>query len=321
MGEEVNTSRRSFLKYLAIFLTIGAGISVYINRNEISLEQTVKELLKNLKSKLEEVKPKSKEIVSNDIENWSNEQLDKNIDKFLDWYYSIGGEIAVALYIVYKYGNKLSKLVDLDFEVVRKKEEEFNKMISEKLFDGLLEDTPEKIKLVYKEKLDEFNKEAKLKIKKVAPSKLDILNKILDKLSQKTLTRISLSLTIGGILGAFILRKISSRLARKIIFKTGSKVAARFTGSKIVSLIGLICGPAALLCTGALTVASEYVAIRIDEFFTRDSLKKELKAMIIAEINKLKPEVEKKVVLKIEEINNDIYKEAEKIFLRDLLKS
>jgi len=321
MEEEEKTSRRNFLKYLALFLTLGAGVSIYINQNKISVEEAIKKTLNLLKIKLDEVKPEAEKITENDIDSWLSRELDKNIDKFLDWYYSIGGEIVVILYIATKYGNEVLKKLNISSDFVKEKEEELNKHFADMLFAGFLKETPNKIKLVYEKKLEEFNKNAILIFKNTDINDFRSVKYALDKIYKKTLTHVSITFSITGIVGAILLRQVISRFTRRFILKTGEKVFAKSAASRGTSLVGVICGPAAPLCIAGLAAVIEYASIKIDEIITRESFKKELKEMIISDLNKIKPKIKNSIITKVEEINKKTYEEGKKILVRDLLKS
>jgi hypothetical protein len=321
MGEEVNTSRRSFLKYLAIFLTIGAGVSIYLNSNKLSVEEAVKKALNKLKFKLEEVKPEAVKIVNDDIDSWVEYQLDQNIEKFLDWYYSIGGEIVVILYLATKYGNKALQTLKISSKKLKEYEDELNKKFADILFKGFLIGTPDKIKLAYENKINEFNREAITIFQRADINSLTTVKQVLDKISKKTLQHVAVAFSVSAIAGTIILRKVVSRFARKFVLKTGEKIVARLAVSKGTSLTGAVCGPLAPLCIAGLTALTEYVSIKVDEFFTRDNFREELKAMILADLNNLKPEIKDTIVKKVDETNQKIYEESKKIFIKDLLKS
>jgi len=164
--EEKVTSRRNFLKYLFLFFLAGSGAIAYYDCNRLSVKDAIRMALGILSTKLNEAKAQSLDVVDLDLTEWEKQKLDENIEKFLDWYYSIGGEIIVMLYIATDIATEFSKEIaeklGLNSEKIKSLETKLYANIQDRLFDGFLEKSSQEIPKIYAMKMDEFSQETKI---------------------------------------------------------------------------------------------------------------------------------------------------------------
>jgi len=97
-----------------------------------------------------------------------------------------------------------------------------------------------------------------------------------------------LAFSASTLIVAVLSRKLMARLGRRLVTKFGGQIFKRFAAARGGSLIGGLCGPFAAACITALTALLEFVAIKLDELITRDSFRKELKAMILQDLETIK---------------------------------
>jgi hypothetical protein len=307
--EEMRLSRRTLLKYAVALFTGAVGVTLYINSKHLSIDEAIKISLNKLKILLNSVEKEAPKVVEKNIDLWVEKKLDENIDKFLDWYYSIGGEIAILIYAA------LEKGVDIfENEYLREKYTEFQNRFTETLFNGILGNTPEEIKNLYAQKLDIYKKETLEIFSNVEKIDLNVLQEILNKLEKNTLLRVGITLSVSLKFFSFLTRRLVSRLSRIFIRKVGRRIALRFGMARFLSIIGLACANFAIACIGALNVAFDILFRRLDAFLNRDELKKEIRMLILNNLQQIKDSAKEAVVAKVENVNEEIYKIAKKEF-------
>ncbi len=207
--------------------------------------------------------------------------VEHNVDKFLDWHYSIKGDYSeLALKLGENFGlsaedalaKKLQeKLLGEDYE---KRLDVLKKVLS-KTYAGLLSQH------------EKFVSETALK---GVDTNLSQNAKILDTLGDEVVRKLKVNFTgtIGataGLSGLAIAAKLAPKLVAKIGAKLGAKVGAKFL-AKIGTAVGgsLTCGPFAPLCFGMVWFGSDAAINSIDEWLHRDDFKKE----ILNNINEVK---------------------------------
>ncbi|WQS34695.1 hypothetical protein KVF10_01670 [Helicobacter pylori] len=207
--------------------------------------------------------------------------VEHNVDKFLDWHYSIKGDYSeLALKLGEKFGlsaedvlaKKLQeKLLGEDYE---KRLDVLKKVLS-KTYAGLLSQH------------EKFVSETALK---GVDTNLSQNAKILDTLGDEVVRKLKVNFigTIGataGLSGLAIAAKLTPKLVAKIGAKLGAKVGAKFLAKFGTAVSGsLTCGPFAPACFLGVWFGSDAMINYIDERLHRDDFKKE----ILNNINEVK---------------------------------
>ncbi|WP_237003108.1 hypothetical protein [Helicobacter pylori] len=207
--------------------------------------------------------------------------VEHNVDKFLDWHYSIKGDYSeLALKLGENFGlsaedalaKKLQeKLLGEDYE---KRLDVLKKVLS-KTYAGLLSQH------------EKFVSETALK---GVDTDLSQNAKILDTLGDEVVRKLKVNFTgtIGataGLSGLAITAKLTPKLVAKLAPKLVAKLGAKSL-AKIGTAVGgsLTCGPFAPLCFGGVWFLSDAAINSIDEWLHRDEFKKE----ILNNINEVK---------------------------------
>lgn len=276
----------------------------------ILIESTDK-LIKNLEDTKPEIKDKiilskneiSKNIDKN-IDSAFDEVINKNVDIFLDFHYSvIGGYV------------ELGTMAFADYD----------KLINEKLFGNNFSVNFDKAK----NNIDNFyikKTEENLKyIKEKATNGIDLqtnydeLNKV-DKIFDNELAIQKSQLLIdgvGSVMALNVARVISTKLAARIAIKTGAKTgikgSTKLASAGTGAAAGTVCGPLAIVCSPVAAIAgwimSDAIINSADEFLNRDDFKEEIIALINEEKNSLKNSMNNTYVNNLNTIT-DNYKEA-----------
>ncbi len=309
--EDLKISRRNLLKVGSLLFIGMAGITIYINSNHISIDEAIKISLNKLNITLNDIEKEIPTIIDKNIDIWAKQTLDKNIENFLDWYYSMGGELAILVYAALEKGIDIFKN-----EYLREKYEEFKRGFTEKLFEGILDKTIKDIKSLYYQKFETYKLEITEIFKNVDKIDISKIKNLLNNLEKRTLIRVSVSLSISLSFFAFLTRRLIGKLTRIFIKKVGKKVALRFGMGRFFSLIGLACANFAILCIGALNVAFDAVFRKLDEFLNRDELKKEIKTLILTYLPQIKEDIKKGVLSKVKSINRETFLLARKEFMK-----
>ncbi len=197
--------------------------------------------------------------------------IENNVNKFLDWHYSLKGNYSeLALFVAKKLGLSVEDAL-------------FNKL-QEKLlgadYKQLLQTMTDNISNAFISLLHQHKKDTeKIATQGVAdiPQVVESLKNIDDRIERDLKLKMGFAAAIGATagVGAGALMK---RLAPKLVEKLGTKLGAK-VGAKFLAKFGIAVGGGVLSTLGA-DVAFNY----IDEWLYRDDFKKE----ILNNINEVK---------------------------------
>ncbi len=211
--------------------------------------------------------------------------VEHNVDKFLDWHYSIKGDYSE---LALKLGEKLGKKFGLSAE------DALAKKLQEKLLGKDYEKRLDVLKKVlsktYAGLLSQHEKFVSETALKGVDTDLSQNAKILDTLGDEVVRKLKVNFTgtIGataGLSGLFIVGKLTSKLVAKIGSKLGAKLGAKFLAKIGTAVSGsLTCGPFAPACFLGVWFGSDAAINSIDEWLHRDEFKKE----ILNNINEVK---------------------------------
>ncbi|GAA8944599.1 hypothetical protein Kyoto169A_02540 [Helicobacter pylori] len=237
-------------------------ISDLIKNNLDSHQQEISDLLSSSKDKMYSKVDAQIDNLFDPIEN--------NVDKFLDWHYSLKGNYSeLALFVAKKLGlsvedalfNKLQeKLLGADYK-------QRLKTMTDNISDAF-------ISLLRKHKKDT----EKIATQGVAdiPQVVESLKNIDGQIERDLKLKMGFAVAIGATAGVGA-GKLMKRLAPKLVEKLGTKLGAK-VGAKFLAKFGIAVG--GVLSTLGADVAFNY----IDEWLHRDDFKKE----ILNNINEMK---------------------------------
>ncbi|GAA9872299.1 hypothetical protein VN0653_01030 [Helicobacter pylori] len=208
--------------------------------------------------------------------------IENNVDKFLDWHYSLKGNYSeFALFVAKKIGlsaedalfNKLQeKLLGADYK-------QRLKTMTDNISDAFIS-----LLRQHKKDTEKIATQGVAGISQVAESLKNIDDRIERDLNLKMGFAAAIGLTAGVGAG-----KLIKRLAPKLVAKIGAKLGAE-VGGKFLAKIGTAlsgswtCGPFAPACAIGIWFGSDAVINFIDEWLHRDDFKKE----ILNNINEVK---------------------------------
>ena len=196
-----------------------------------------------------------------------------NVDKFLDFHYSVSGEY---------------------LELLRGVTGRIEKIISEKLFGKDFKERQTDL-------INQINEQFKLSADNHAESISDIALKDIDEeLNSAALARLkndieyNANLQIGKTrfltttIVSTIIGKTSIKIAKsaaiKLTVKTAGKIAAKGGLAAAVASVGIFCGPAVLICAPALAIiawfGTDYIIVKLDEYWHREEFKQEIISLI-----------------------------------------
>ncbi|WP_187894288.1 hypothetical protein [Helicobacter pylori] len=204
-----------------------------------------------------------------------------NVDKFLDWHYSIKGDYSeLALFVAKKTG--LSA------------EDAIANVLQEKLlgkdYKQRLDAITKRLSKTYASLLNQHEKFVSETALKGVDTDLSQNAKILDTLGDEVARKLKANFTgtIGataGVSGLAIAAKLTPKLVAKIGAKLGAKVGSKFLAKIGTTLSGSwTCGPFAPACAIGLWFVSDAAFNFIDEWLHRNGFKKE----ILNNINEVK---------------------------------
>ncbi|MGT0089441.1 hypothetical protein V5H80_01220 [Helicobacter pylori] len=237
-------------------------ISDLIKNNLDSHQQEISDLLSSSKDKMYSKVDAQIDNLFDPIEN--------NVDKFLDWHYSLKGNYSeLALFVAKKLGlsvedalfNKLQeKFLGADYK-------QRLKTMTDNISDAF-------ISLLHQHKKDT----EKIATQGVAdiPQVVESLKNIDDRIERDLKLKMGFAAAIGATAGVGA-GKLMKRLAPKLVEKLGTKLGAK-VGAKFLAKFGIAVG--GVLSTLGADVAFNY----IDEWLHRDDFKKE----ILNNINEMK---------------------------------
>lgn len=237
-------------------------ISDLIKNNLDSHQQEISDLLSSSKDKMYSKVDAQIDNLFDPIEN--------NVDKFLDWYYSLKGNYSeLALFVAKKLGLSVEDAL-------------FNKL-QEKLlgadYKQRLQTMTDNISDAFISLLRQHKKDTeKIATQGVAdiPQVVESLKNIDDRIERDLKLKMGFAAAIGATAGVGA-GKLMKRLVPKLVEKLGTKLGAK-VGAKFLVKFGIAVG--GVLSTLGADVAFNY----IDEWLHRDDFKKE----ILNNINEMK---------------------------------
>jgi len=276
---------------VVLFIVFGIISTIAMNRNQSPIiksqkEPVSKELIEKLfiSDKMQNNLIKNEDNINQNLKlelQLMNNMVDKevdnlfypveeNIDKFLDYHYSVIGEY--------------TELGTMAFGDV-------NKMIEEKLFGkDFAERVNQSSSYMQKQYRIRINSHLSA-VDKYATEGVDknINNQVFLNLQESIKNngiRLSTQAIVpaGVMLGTKVAAVISAKLAAKAtvkgVTKAGSKAATKYAAASTGIAAGTLCGPFVWICSpvaaGILWVATDVVVVSGDEYFTRDELKQKI---------------------------------------------
>ncbi|WP_154481330.1 hypothetical protein [Helicobacter pylori] len=237
-------------------------ISDLIKNNLDSHQQEISDLLSSSKDKMYSKVDAQIDNLFDPIEN--------NVDKFLDWHYSIKGDYSeLALFVAKKLGLSVEDAL-------------FNKLQEKFLgadYKQRLKTMTDNISDAYISLLCQHKKDTeKIATQGVAdiPQVAEFLKNIDDRTERDVELKMGFAAAIGATAGVGA-GKLMEKLAPKLVEKLGTKLGAK-VGAKFLAKFGIAVG--GVLSTLGADVAFNY----IDEWLHRDDFKKE----ILNNINEMK---------------------------------
>ncbi|EJB34180.1 hypothetical protein [Helicobacter pylori] len=211
-------------------------------------------------------------VINTQIDGFFN-IVENNVDKFLDWHYSIKGDYSeLALFAAKKTG--LSA------------EDAMANVLQEKLlgkdYKQRLDAITKKLSKTYGSLLNQHEKFVSETALKGVDTDLSQNAKILDTLGDEVARKLKANFigAIGataGVSGLAIMAKLTPKLVAKIGTKLGAKVGGKFLAKIGTALSGSwTCGPFAPACAIGIWFGSDAASNFIDEWIHRDGFKKEI---------------------------------------------
>ena len=239
-----------------------------------------------------------------------------NIDRFLDYHYSIRGEYA-------ELGHAASNNIDL--------------IVKEKLFGKAFETNFRKAMDDVAKRFAELLKAHGRLVGKIAMENVDVtLNEALletiefDIAKNITMTAATFIGVVGGAklasriapkITAKFLSKVGTKLAAKVGAKTAGKVAAAETGAAS----SVLCGPFVWVCAPIFATtawfATDAIVIKADEMITRDTFRKEILSSLDEEKSRIKIELKSILSAELKKFSLKIRKryESQPVKVREMI--
>ncbi len=211
-------------------------------------------------------------VINTQIDGFFN-IVEYNVDKFLDWHYSIKGDYSeLALFVAKKIGLSAEDAVA---NVLQEK-------LLGKDYKQRLDAITKRLSKTYASLLNQHEKFVSETALKGVDTDLSQNEKILDTLGDEVARKLKANFTgaIGAMVGVSGLA-IAAKLTPKLVAKIGAKLGAK-VGSKFLAKIGTVvsgswtCGPFAPACAIGLWFGSDVLFNYIDEWLHRDEFKKEI---------------------------------------------
>ncbi|MFP6135967.1 hypothetical protein ACLGAR_04625 [Helicobacter pylori] len=207
--------------------------------------------------------------------------IENNVDKFLDWHYSLKGNYSeFALFVAKKIGLSAEDAVA---NVLQEK-------LLGKDYKQRLDAITKRLSKTYASLLNQHEKFVSETALKGVDTDLSQNAKILDTLGDEMARKLKANFTgtIGataGVSGLAIAAKLTPKLVAKIGAKLGAKLGGKFLAKIGTALSGSwTCGPFAPACVIGIWFGSDAAFNFIDEWLHRDGFKKE----ILNNINEVK---------------------------------
>lgn len=261
--------------------TLKSPITKTILSNEI--RENIEKYSPNILNNLNTTKTDIQNSIDTNIDKLFNEIIEKNIDTYLDFHYSIMGEyIQLGSMALGKMDEIISeKLLGKDFN---------NKLNI--VSNDILNESYEKIKnhLDFTKNIATKNVDLELNKKDLALAVKNIEDDLKYNLMERTATVIVSSAITTKIVSS-IAAKLSAKIVAKSGTKAGIKLGAKATAASAGATSGLICGPVAPLCgivAGTVAwFATDAAILSLDELFNKEDLRNE----IIETLNEIKKEL------------------------------
>ena len=278
---KMSVAEKSFWATL-VFLMFGVSLLWFLGQSKTPSEPMVREKVISFKPFEEIFTQKEKEFSKEFTQNLSkldrsiDEEIEKvfafgvqNIDKYLDWHYSIVGEYT-------KLGTMATGKLAITIE---------EKLLGSE-FQKQLENANLNISQEYKVAVRSYYESIKKTLlKDIELDKNRDALKGVDSNINEFLTLQTKKVTVAGLgLGGAMLSKMALRFASKSLVKVTTKVALKtatnFASAGAASLTGLACGPAAIVCGVVAGVSTwfgvDYIFVVVDEMKNREKFKKEI---------------------------------------------
>lgn len=277
-------------------------------------------LLKNKEAISQNLKYEEDKIiatVNKEIDEVFAETINFNIDKFLDFHYSIIGSYTELGTMAFSDYDKFVSQMLLGDDFANKINQ--SRLNIERDYQISL-----KNHLDFIESVSTVGVDLELNSKVLSRIKEDINTNLLQQEIKLGVTTLAISAKIASVVTA----KIAAKSALKTSAKAGSKVASIGSGAAFGASTGVLCGPGAIICTplGAILgvvgfwIATDFAINKSDEHFSREDLKKEIEDSINLTKNELKNDYISVLNSKIEEISTLILENYEKNNIKERRK-
>ncbi len=245
-------------------------IVIFSDKIEQNLNKNEEKIQINLQAQID----KMNEIIDNEVNTIFDEIINKNLDAYLDFHYSIIGSYTELFTMAFDTNPEkilMEKLLGEDFSIH-----------VDKATNNILEQ--------YKKSFMDHQ----YFIKDIATEGVDteLNSEVLKKIKMDIDSNLANQTIKTGVIGAALVTKITSivlaKISAKVTIKTGAKVSAKVaaasTGATTGGYSGFICGPAVYICgpigaivgaTGAW-FATDAIVNTVDEKINRDELKNEI---------------------------------------------
>ncbi len=238
-------------------------ISDLIKNNLDSHQQEISDLLSSSKDKMYSKVDAQIDNLFDPIEN--------NVDKFLDWHYSLKGNYSeLALFVAKKLG------LSVEDALFNKLQEKFLGADYKQRLKTMTDNISDAFISLLRQRKKDTEKIATQGVADI-PQVVESLKNINDQIERDLKLKMRFAATIGLTAGMGA-GKLMKRLVPKLVEKLGTKLGAK-VGAKFFAKFGIAVGGGVLSTLGA-DVALNY----IDEWLHRDEFKKE----ILNNINEMK---------------------------------
>lgn len=277
-------------------------------------------LLKNKEAIFQNLKYEEEKLIASinkEIDEVFEQTLNSNIDKFLDFHYSIIGSYTELGTMAFSDYDKFVSQMLLGDDFADKINQATIKI--EKEYEISLKNHLDFIESVSTVGVDfELNSKALNRIKE------DINTNLLQQEIKLGVFGLAISAKIASVITA----KIAAKSALKTGAKAGSKIAGIGSGAALGASVGALCGPGAIICSpvGAVLgavgiwIATDFAINKSDEHFSREDLKKEIEDFINITKNEIKNNYISVLNPKIEEISSSILENYEKTNIKERRK-
>ena len=305
------------IPYFIIILAPQNQESIVIPRSidkpiNVCQSDTVNADIDNLDNKIKEHRNIAQKEISQFLQTAAKEskkELSENIDKYLDWYYSVSGEYQ-------RLGTALASLA------ADKVQSAVDKNIKEIISNPLEEKYSNSIDNINNIIIKPFARLIENEFQNSSTGVIDCIGSNTPGLMARDSAAAVGSVTSGLVAARTIAVRSSAGIAKrvaatsvgKLLFKTSVKKAVSTgAGAGAGALAGLVCGPAAPVCSsvgaiiGGVTVwlSVDTAVIKIDESLNRDDEKQRLEKLLLDAIDASINDIERGLLLEVDQV---IYK-------------